>query len=1219
MTLMTRVRLLLSAGCFLVFSPVAHAQAVYGSIFGTVTDSTGAVIPNAAVTVTDVSKGTVISEQSNGSGEFTADHLIPDIYDVKVVAAGFKGFEQTGIQVFADTAVKIQAVLSTGASSETVEVSADSVPLLKTDRADVSTVFEGREVRDLPIAGRNFTSLQLLLPGAQQLGWSHAASENPQGSQQIMVNGQAFAGVAFQLDGTDNQDPMLGIIVVNPNLDSLSESKITTQNFDAEFGKAVSSVVTAQTKSGSNSFHGSAFWYRVSGANLARDPFTQAPGPIPQAMKNLLGGSIGGPVFKDKVFFFGDYQGTRQKVGASNLQTVPSALAIATCLGQQVGPSGIPGCDFSEYSAANALGTTGIIYQPDGTPYPGNVIPAALVSPQTKNFLALLQPYKPNSFSGKFPGLINNYSGGGTGIFNADQWDVRGDYTMNDKTHFFGRFSRFTDTLTGTTLFGPAGGSGFGIGGYGGTSNGANDSAALGTDIALTPKLVTDVRLGYFRYNIGTVKYDQNVELANQLGIPGMNTGTFDTGGSPSFQLTEVGSQGQPNNPQAMGSQYGAGLNVNRCNCPLTEREDQFQVVNNWTKIIGNHSVKFGADLRYARNLRVPSDNDRTGILQFGTGPTSNPNLAQQGGLAFATFALGEVTNFQRFVSTSTNAKEFQKRFFFYGQDTWRATPKLTVNAGLRYELYYPETVNGPGNGALLDLDTGYLNVAEIGGVASNMNWGRRNNTYNPRIGLAYQVQPTTVIRAGYGRSFDIGVFGSIFGHAATQNLPTLSSQQATGTAGITSFAFNLADGPPAPSPIAVPANGLLPSPGYAVNARARPNPLRLPTLDAWNLSLQQSLTSTLSLTIAYVGNKGTHTLGDLSGNTSNPNEAAIFLPAQYSVTGQPLNYDPNGGTCYPAGPNCTASGVGTGVSKLIQNGATSNQTLLQRYYGGKLPACADPAYLAAPGAAAALAGLPAGSCGWTNGVTWYGNNQDSHFNALQVSLAKQFTHGLSFNANYAWQRGTSWATNFYSWDPRAVKGRDSSIRQQQIIIYGLYELPFGHQKPFLSDANAVVNQIVSGWQITPILNYSSGLPFTLSYSSCNASIPGTAPCMVNGNPGSFQNHITGFPGNSLSYYDAQTLGTTFTAPGLDQIGDIGRNSVFGPHFFNTDLALQKNFLIKEKATLQFRFDAFNVFNHINFGNPGGNIEQAGSINAGPGPGGTSNPRQLQFSARVQF
>ena len=146
-----------------------------------------------------------------------------------------------------------------------------------------------------------------------------------------------------------------------------------------------------------------------------------------------------------------------------------------------------------------------------------------------------------------------------------------------------------------------------------------------------------------------------------------------------------------------MGPQYGSALNVNRCNCPLTEREDQYQVVNNWTKLISNHSVKFGGDLRYARNLRVPSDNNRTGILHFGTGPTSNPNLRQQGGLGFATFALGDVTNFQRFVSTSTNAKEFQKRFFFYGQDTWRATSKLTVNLGLRYEFYFPEIDQRPG------------------------------------------------------------------------------------------------------------------------------------------------------------------------------------------------------------------------------------------------------------------------------------------------------------------------------------------------------------------------------------------------------------------------------------------------------------------------------------------------------------------------------------------
>jgi hypothetical protein len=1204
MRLMTQIRFLFTAVCLLALSQssVAFGQAVYGSIYGSVTDATGAAVPGATVTVTNVAKGTAVTVQSDGSGEFRVDHLIPDVYDVKVDASGFKGYQQKGIQLFADTAVKVAAELSAGGSDITVEVRADEVPQLKTDRADVATIFGAKEVQDLPVAGRNFTALQLLLPGAQEANFSHAASEDPQGSKQIMVAGQTFAGVAYQLDGTDNQDPILGIIVINPNLDSLSETKITTQNYDAEFGKAVASVITAQTKSGSNNFHGSAFWYRVSGANLARDPFNQGPNvPFPQALKSLFGGSIGGPILKDKAFFFGDYQGLRQKLGRSNLNTVPTARVVSTCLGQSVGPSGIPGCDFSEYTNITPAGS-GIIYQANGTPYPGNVIPASQVSPQAKGLFALLQPYAPNSFSDNtYPGLRSNYAGSGTGILNSDQWDVRGDYQANDKIHVFGRFSRFTDTLTGLPVYGVAGGPGFGLGGFAGTSKGANDSVALGTDIAVNAKLVTDIRLGYFRYNITTAKYSQN-NLATQLGIPGLNTGAFGSAGAPAFDVTEVGAQGAPNN-SSNGPVYGSGLNVNRCNCPLIEKEDQYQIVNNWTKILGSHAVKFGADLRYARNLRVPSDNNRTGILQFGTGPTSNPNLAQQGGLGFATLALGNVTNFQRYVSTSSNAKEFQKRVYFYVQDTWRATPKLTLNLGLRYEFYFPETINGPGNGALLDPNTGYLNVADTGTVASNMNWGRPDNAWNPRVGIAYQVQPTTVIRGGYGRSFDLGVFGSIFGHAATQNLPVLSNQQVTTTTGITGSAFNLAVGPPAPTPTVVPANGLLPSPGYSVASRARPNPLRLPTIDAWNVAVQQSFSPTLSLTMAYVGNKGTHTLFDNSGQTDNPNEAAIVLPAQYSVTGQQLHYDP------------------TVKSGIAANGGTSNQTFLRRYYGGKLPACADPAYLSAAATVTPnpLAGLPAGSCGWTNDIQFYASDADTHYNSLQVTLAKTFTHGYSVNANYAWQRGTSWQSGFYTWDPRAAKGRDTNIRQQQIIIYGLAQLPFGRNKPFLSHANAVVNQIVGGWQISPVLNYSSGLPFTLSYSSCNASIPGSAICMVNGDPGRFKKHVTGFPGNNLSYYDAQPLGQVFTAPGLDQIGNVGRNSVFGPNFFNTDIAVQKDFPIKENILFQFRMDAFNAFNHINFGKPGGNIEQNGSITSGPGVDGSANPRQLQFSARVQF
>jgi hypothetical protein len=855
--------------------------------------------------------------------------------------------------------------------------------------------------------------------------------------------------------------------------------------------------------------------------------------------------------------------------------------------------SGVPGCDFSEYTPA-----VGQLYGQVGgqsIPYPQNVIPASALSAPALNFLKLLQPYAPNTAGSAVngvSGIKQNYAGSGTGGFNSDQWDVRGDWQANERVHVFGRFSRFTDTLTGKTIFGDAGGSGFGLGGYGGTSKGANDSAAAGVDIAINPTLVTDVRLGYFRYNIQTVKYDQGTDLATNIGAPGLNLGTAITSGSPSFQLTEVGSFGGPNNAQASGPQYGAGLNVDRCNCPLTEREDQFQLANNWTKTLGNHSVKFGVDLRYARNLRVPSDNDRTGLLSIGTGPSSNGNNGTTG-LGFATFVTGGVTQFQRYVSQTTNAKEFQKRDFFYVQDTWRVSPKLTVNLGLRYELYFPETVNAKGNGALLNLDTGFLQVAGYGNIGSNMNYHLPRNAYNPRVGIAYQATPNTVIRAGYGRSFDIGVFGSIFGHAATQNLPVLQNQAITASG--TATAFDLAIGPPLAQPIAVPDNGLLPNPGSSVTSRARPNPLRLPTLDAWNLSLQQSLTPTLSLTVAYVGNKGTHTFGDQSGNTTNPNEAAISLPADQSFNGQPLHWDPT----LPKLPNGSsqydANGIGPG-------GAVNNQNVLRRYYGNTLAACSGP-------------------CLWTNDITDYSDNLDTHYNALQASLAKQYAHGISLNANYAWQQAISDSVNYSSWDKHIVAGRDGALRQQQIIVYGLFELPFGRNKLLLSNANKVVNQIVSGIQISPVITYSSGLPFTLTYSSCTQQVPSDAPCRVNGNTRAFHSQETGIPGNSLMFYPAYNIdnGGTFTRPATDEIGNVGRNTVFGPHFFNTDLSIQKNFLIKEKLTFQLRADGFNAFNHINWGSPNGNIDQGGSITSGPFPNSSANPRQMQFSARFQF
>ncbi len=1205
----------------LSFPFTSHAQAVYGSINGTVTDNTGAVVPNATITVTDVSKGTSIQVKSNAAGEYLAEHLIPDTYDVKVEAQGFETFQATGVPVQADSSPKIDAALKVGAATQTVNVSADTIPELKTDRADVATEFTTSEVENLPIPDRNFANLQLLLPGAQSLSWNHAADENPQASKQIQVDGQAFGGVAYQLDGTDNQDPILGIIVINPPLDAISETKITTQNFDAEFGKAVSSFISAQTKSGSNQFHGSAFDYRESSANLGTDPYTQFPGTtFPPGLKNQFGGSVGGPILKDKLFFFGDYQGVRQKVGTADTATVPTAHLISTCLGKTVSSSGIAGCDFSEY-ATGILGsaTAPLIYQQTGgtsVAYPSNVIPTAQLSSQALALLTLLAPYAPNKggavAAGSLSALMDNYSASGTGLFNNNQWDVRGDDTLNQSMHAFARFSRFTDTLSGTTMFGAAGGPGFGIGGYGGVSQGADDSLAAGMDISVSPKLLTDWRIGYYRYNVIDHKYDQSTEFATQLGIPGENiAGNAFTSGAPGFNIADANISGNngANNPTGGGAQYGSGLNITRCNCPLTEREDQFQVVNNWTKISGNHAFKFGVDLRYARNLRVPSDSDRTGLNNFAPGPTSNGGSTA--GLGMATFVLGDVTSFNRYVSVSTNAKEFQKRDFFYAQDTWRPRPSLTVNYGLRYEMYFPESVNGKGNGALMELQDGaggyrtdgYLRVAGYGNIPTNMGWGSATNAWNPRIGIAWSPDSKTVVRTGYGRSFDLGVFGSIFGHVVTQNLPVLANQSANSPT-TTSEAFTLATGPPANVFPTVPSDGLLPTPGYAVSPKARPNTLRLPTLDAWNMSVQRAITPTMSLTVAYVANKGTHTLSAGDGNNTNPNEEGMFLPANYSVNGTALHYDPSvaGGT-------------------IAANGGTSTSNFLSRFYGGGTQACTDPNYEAGL-MAQKEAMITPGMCGWTQGINYYGDDQNTNFNALQVILTKQYTHGLSFNAQYAWQRAFSYNSGFYTWDKGSTYGPDGSLRTQQFVVYGLYQLPFGKNQMFGSGVPRWEDEVIGGWQFSPVLNWSNGLPFTLNVGGgCGASVPGSAPCYPDGSRSSLKTGLSGFNPvtHTRTFFKAAST-TGFTEAGLDTIGKVGNNSFYGPGYFNGDLSLQKNFPIREAMLAQFRVDAFNGFNHINPGNP--STTQTGSdgtISGEPALGIYTNPRQMQFSLRFQF
>jgi hypothetical protein len=1238
-------------GCLVVFglafgmaAPRSSGQAVYGNIFGTVTDQQGSAVAGAKVTVTSVAKGSTEETTTNEDGNYSVSHLIPDSYNVHIEATGFKSYDVKGVQVSADAGAKVDGKLDVGSVSQSVEVTGE-IPQLKTDRSDVSITFNEKYATQLPILNRNFTSFELLAPGSQKLvGWSHAATENPQGGQQIFVNGQHFSGTAFELDGTDNQDPILGIIVVNPNLDAIQESKFALQNYDAEFGKAVAGVVTVQTKSGSNDFHGSAFYDWRGDGQQARDPFKNKPtDPLPNASFKQFGGAVGGPVIKNKLFFFGDYQGTRQTGGITNEMTIPTATVLSTCT-QLTG-----NCDLSEYLGNSAIKGGGQVFDPtsstalDGSgraPFAGNLIPNSMISPQAKAILAAFP--QPNR-----PGLLNNYVGSGSGPYNQNSFDTRIDYNAPRGFNVFGRFSLDYFSLSGNGTLGLLGGVGFGPGGLNGTSNVHNYSLATGFNKAIGTKWLTDVRFGWFRYNPQTAYIDAGDTPMTTFGVPGLNLGTSDTGGLASFFFNGNGLNQGNNN-----GSFGDGLNVGRCNCPLTEKEDQFQVANNWTRIQGNHQIKFGADIRYAKNLRVPSDSNRTGILNFNSGGTAN---AGNGGLDLATFLLGDVTSFNRFVSTSLNAAERQKRWFFYGQDTWRVTNKFTFNYGLRWEIYFPETVNGKEQGGFANIDEGIIRVAGVGNNSLN---GNTDNTYKalaPRLGAAYQVDSKTVVRVGYGRSFDIGVFGSNFGHVVTQNLPVLANQDVSdsstnGGTNDRTAVFTLGTGPQGFTPATVPSDGILPlrGPLNNVDPRVRPRVQRLPTLDAWNATIQRQITPTMNIEIAYIGNKGTHTFAG-NGPAYNANEPAIGSGTDaYSCS---LNPD---GVTFDCKQGFKPSVPQANRRRFNLNGVPAftypNFPVIDPVTGlPELDASGNP--------------IPLTCCSSDIG-NYFGNDASSHYNALQVKLEKRFASGLQFLAHYTFSHaynfsddGTGGRGGYYSVDQRFAYGPDDFSRNHVFVISTVYELPFGRGKKYMADIGRAANFLIGGWQISNTTNWSGGLPFTPNLGHCD-EVSDAGPCRPDILPGkSFHvgkttdangnifwftpvssldqqlpeitNSATDLTGTSDSCLAARPTSGPFALPACGHIGNVGRNSYRGPRAFFSDMSLAKSFNFTERVKAQFRFDAYNVFNHPVLGfsstqgntcvDCGGNAGQITAIEGDASPNAPNGMRQLQFGLRFTF
>jgi hypothetical protein len=1123
-------------------APVVFAQAVSGNIAGTVQDPTGAAVPNATITITDLDRGTVYHIQSSSDGNFSQTHLLAGHYQVKVESPGFGAFTANAtVQVDATTSV--DAKLSPANVQTSVQVT-DVTPLLTTDRAEIATTLTGTQVQQLPVLSRNVTNLLLTIPGTLlNQTFQIAASENPEGGIQVDANGQFFTANGFLLDGTENESSILGIAVINPNIDSLQEFKVSTSNYDAEFGSVSGALVQATTKSGTNQWHGSLFEYLRNNLTNATNPFTQINPPI---RWNQFGGSVGFPVIKDKLFGFFDYQGTRQRNGGSILTTVPTAAErngdLTALLGNYIcsdGTTSATPCAKPVMVPTTEGGTipaqAGMVFNPNtGNPdgsgrqaYTKNGVPNMIPVAAPMQKLLQLIPL-PNG-----TGIVNNFTTSNVQRFDTNQYDGRVDYNWTTNTHIFGRYTLAGFNNYSPAAFGDAGGGPTAFN-FSGDSIDRNQSLALGLDHTFSPSLVTDARFGFYRYRIRVQPNDAGTNPAQDAGLPGLNTGSASTTGLPAFYINGNG-----------GFNFGYALGVNGCNCPLKETENQFQWVNNWTKITGNHTIKFGVDIRRLQQQRIPSDTHRSGEINFNASETGdltvdNAALGASTGLGLASYLLGLPATFGRYYTAYNYYPGLREtRTFAFAQDSWRVTTKLTLTYGLRWEDYLPQTAAKPGGAGSFDPATGEVLVAGIGNVPRNLGVQAYNKLFEPRIGIAYQAAPKTVVRAGFGSSATPSGLGSVFGQGADYN-PPITNPQIVNQSNIYFAPFNLLNGPPAPPQPPVGTTGRYPLiNGIGINYFLDPlSSYRIPLVEFWNFTVQQQLTSTMALQVAYVGNVGRHLYENLNRNQAYPGP----------------------GDVNPRRPFYNLFGL--------------SQYLIQ-----------------------------------------YCNCSTSNYNSLQTKFQKQFSRGLDFLFTYTWSKALDYAAegsgsspaNIY--DGRADYGPASWDREHVITFTHDWDIPVGRNRHFKLGNNAIADAILGGWRLSGVHTWGTGLAFTPTVANApllNDPDFSQVRADVIGNP-NVPNPNANLWFNPAAYSEPQQPFRQGTA---------GRNSLRGPHQWESDLSLSKNLLLSERFKLELRADAFNVFNHVNLGNPASQIDSSG---AGQITYLQLPMRQMQFGLHFSF
>jgi Carboxypeptidase regulatory-like domain/TonB dependent receptor len=1163
------------------FTSAAFCQLTTADILGSVTDATGAVVPNAKITLTNLGTNETRTGQSNASGEYTFTLLPVGHYSVTVKAPGFQESITKDLPVEAGDRARNDVHLTLGAETTIVEVTA-STPLLQADSATVSSTVTAKAVQDLPLNGRNFVQLVALVPGANPGAGNGLSSggrpdDRRTNAAGLSVNGQDESLNNWVVDGIDDNERIIGTIGVKPNVEGIQEITIQTNSYAPEAGRTAGGVINIVTKSGTNQFHGSVYEYFRNDIFDGRN-FFQNTGPKPELRQNQYGASIGGPIFRNRTFFYFDYEGFRQVSGVTDTGTVPTIQ------------------EYNAIHSLNGLTPQSLLSSANGTlqayqgliPATGGPVP---INPIALNYLKLFPAPTSNALSSNFtisPNKTQNYN----------TYDARIDHKLNDRNLLFARFSyNNVDTFTPPN-FGTVNGLQISGGRYNFDGPATNEAQQyeLGYTHIFSPGLLVDLRAGFTRINNLSLPLNYGINADQTVGFPASMTSfsPFANSLTP-FLLGPFGD-------------IGDGAYV-----PLQDIDNTFQYSGtvSWNK--GNHDIKLGASLirRQARNVQSAS---AVGQFQFNleSDNVSLPtNTAAQNQLAtqnnqIASALLGGYNSQQRnFNITPPDYRSWEPSVF--AQDSWKLTPRLTVIYGLRYEIFTPftEAHNHISNydffGALSDpasATNSALKIAGVNGVNDNAGIATQHNNVAPRVGFAFSARPSTVIRGGYGLSYFPGNYTS---NGDLKNAPFTSvntpSCQSTIAVQIESFQNggtlptgqnpdcalqgqfgNFSQGIIQPSaPTAAQLGNLSLIPGLAFVAE-QPN-FKNALIQQFNLQIEQQVGANVFI-IGYVGNIGQH----LPESVNNVNQALPYDP--YAPIGSARN--PVGGVrpltpfFAPAGPNAP------GTITNLESGGISN------------------------------------------------------YSGLQASFQRRFTKGLAIDANYTWAKGLA-DTSTYSqqgdqgWtnaNPFNIRGTeygnaDTDI-QNRFALSLNYELQYG------KEFTGIKKAFLSGWQTNMIALWQSGKVFSVVSSGSGADNPigddPANPTVAHG----FNNRAVPQNNNGADRPDTiadprlshktltEFFNTAAFAPQpLGTIGTTPRNSIFGPHFRDVDLSLFKNFPVTERVNLQFRVETFNISNTPNFfiGNNNTSNQEFGNASFGQitATDPNYNPRQYQFVLKAQF